>query len=201
MNMGAVLAFTLLLPALAAAEPVPATCAVPGAGQAAAAAPEVKSGGDGKVSQKDPQACKDGADQKKVQLRKQSKAKKTGAPFSRNKHAPEWTIKGRAAFKDSGILAFYGVGSAPAAIRDEYLRRETADNRARADIQNGFSTATESTGTTTITADGGKKTERAVTTVKSGDISMARIIDRYQAADGTIYSLAKTEIDRQGQVP
>ena len=193
----------LLLPAFAAAQPAPAAPPAPGVSQAAPAVPEVKSGGGDKACLKAPPACKDQSARKKEQRRKQKKgkreSKKAGAVSSINKDAPDWILKGGGAFKDSGTLAFYGVGSAPPAIGDEYLRSETADNRARADIQNGFRTSTESTGTITRTADGGEKVERAVTTFKSGKIPMARIIDHYQAADGTVYSLAKVDIDQQGQ--
>ena len=179
----------LLLAAFAAARPAH----VPGVSQAAPAVPEVKSCGDAASP-----VCKEISALKQEEHPNQKKGKredkKNGAVSSTNKAAPDWIIKGGAAFKDSGKFAFYGVGSAPPAISDEYLRRETADNRARAGIQNGFITSSESTGTITRTADGGKKVERAVTTFKSGKVSMARIIDHYKAADGTIYSLAKIEI-------
>ena len=195
----------LLLPVCAAAQPVPVAPAVSGVSPAAPAAPEVKSGGGDKACPKDrraglSQACKDRPAGKKERHRDQNKGKgedkKAGALSSGNKAAPELVLKGGAAFKDSGKGAFYGVGSAPSTISDEYLRRETADNRARADIQNIFSTSMESTGTTTHTADGGEKVAHTTTTFKSGTISMAQIIDHYQAADGTLYSLAKIDIDR-----
>lgn len=165
------LGLTLLLPAFAAAQPALADAAVNNAaGSGVKNEPSVNKS-DGKINNKG----------------------KRAAP-AKKKRAPEWVIKGGSAFKDNGKLAWYGVGSAPRTISDLYLRRETADNRARADISNGFGTTTESTATITHTADGGERTERSVTTFKSGDIAKAQITERYQAPDGTIYSLAKIAI-------
>ncbi len=167
----------------------------------------VKDGGDDKACLKNHQAelsraCKDKLAESKEQRRTRNKRKgelkKDYTASSKNKAAPEWVLKGGGAFKNSGTHAFYGVGSAPPTISDEYLRRDTADNRARTDIQNGFSTSTKSTRTTTHTAEGDERVERIRTTFKSGEISMAQIIEHYQAADGTIYSLAKIEMDQQG---
>lgn len=111
------------------------------------------------------------------------------------KGAPEWTIKGAGAFNDSGKRVFYGVGMAPATIRDESLRRETADNRARAEIQKVFSASIEGS-MASYTANESERVERVLKTFQSGKISWVQIIDRYRASDGTVYSLAKVDLDR-----
>ncbi|HAT72151.1 MAG TPA: hypothetical protein DCS63_04985 [Elusimicrobia bacterium] len=117
------------------------------------------------------------------------------ATAQKHKNAPEWTIKGAGAFEESGKRVFYGVGMAPAAIADESLRRETADNRARADIQKIFSTSIESA-MTIYTASEGEKAERVLKTFQSGKLSWVQIVDRYQAPDGAIYSLAKLDLEQ-----
>lgn len=117
------------------------------------------------------------------------------ATSQKNKGAPDWTIKGAGAFKDSGNRVFYGVGIAPATIRDESLRREAADNRARGDIQKVFSASMEGS-MTSYTANEIERVERVLKTFQSGKMSWVRIIDRYQAPDGAIYSLAKVDLDQ-----
>lgn len=114
---------------------------------------------------------------------------------SQNKGAPTWTVKGAGAFSDNGKRVFYGVGVAPATIGDESLRRETADNRARADVQKVFSTSIEGSMTSYTTNDS-ERVERVLKTFQNGKISWVQIVDRYQAKDGSIYSLAKVDLDQ-----
>lgn len=109
---------------------------------------------------------------------------------------PEWTMKGTGAFKDGGGKVFYGVGLAGAgSIKDESLRRETADNRARADLQKVFNTYTSSLMKDYSGTDG-ELVERAIKTFQSGTLSGVQITDRYQKDDGTLYSLAKLDLDQ-----
>ena len=117
------------------------------------------------------------------------------AMFQKNKGAPEWTVKGAGAFNNSGKHVFYGVGIAPATINDESLRRETADNRARADIQKVLSTSIEGT-MTSYTTNESEKIERVLKTMQSGKISWVQIVDHYNTSDGTVYSLAKLDLDQ-----
>lgn len=117
------------------------------------------------------------------------------ATSQKGKAAPEWTVKGAGAFADSGKRVFYGVGMAPATIVDESLRRETADNRARADIQKVFSTSIEGA-MTSYTTNESERVERVLKTFQGGKISWVQIVDRYRSADGAIYSLAKIDLDQ-----
>jgi len=111
------------------------------------------------------------------------------------KGAPQWALKGAGAFGDAGGRVFYGVGIAPPNITDDSLRREAADNRARADIQRVFSSTVEGAMTTYTTNDA-ERVERVVKTFQSGKISWVQIVDRYIAPDGSVYSLAKLDIDK-----
>ena len=117
------------------------------------------------------------------------------ATSQKNKEAPAWTVKGAGAFSDSGKRVFYGVGVAPATIGDESLRRETADNRARADVQKVFSTSIEGS-MTSYTTNESERVERVLKTFQSGKISWVQIVDRYRTTDGSIYSLAKVDLDQ-----
>lgn len=117
------------------------------------------------------------------------------ATSPKTKIPPEWTSKGAGAFNDNGRKVFYGVGIAPSTITDESLRRETADNRARADIQKIFSTSIEGS-MTNYSANEVERVERTVKTLQSGKISWVQIVDRYKTSDGTIYSLAKVDLDQ-----
>jgi len=116
-----------------------------------------------------------------------------GCAGSRLKGAPDWALKGAGAF-DGGGRVFYGVGLAPASITDLSLRREAADNRARADIQRVFSSTVEGA-MTTYTSNDAERVERVVKTFQSGKISWVQIVDRYIAPDGSVYSLAKLDMD------
>ncbi|MEI7482886.1 MAG: LPP20 family lipoprotein [Elusimicrobiota bacterium] len=117
------------------------------------------------------------------------------ATSQKSKGAPEWISKGAAAFKESGKYVFYGIGIAPATISDESLRREAADNRARADIQKVFSVSIEGS-MTNYTANEGERVERVLKTFQSGKMNWVKIVERYQAPDGTVYSLAKIDLEQ-----
>lgn len=117
------------------------------------------------------------------------------ATTNKTKGAPEWTTKGAGAFDASGKKVFYGVGLAPATITDVSLRRETADNRARADIQRVFSASIEGS-MTSYSANEVERVERTLKTLQSGKISWVQIVDRYVASDGAVYSLAKVDLDQ-----
>jgi hypothetical protein len=119
----------------------------------------------------------------------------TGCAGGPLKGAPAWALKGAGAFPDAGGRVFYGVGIAPGSIADASLRREAADNRARADIQRVFSATVEGS-MTTYSFNDSERVERVLRTFQSGKISWVQIVDRYSAPDGTVYSLAKLDMDR-----
>ena len=106
--------------------------------------------------------------------------------------APEWTLNGSGAF-NGGEKVFYGVGLAGLSIKDESLRREAADNRARADLQKVFSTYTGSLMKDYSGTDG-ELVERAIKTYQGGSLSGVEITKRYQRPDGTLYSLAQLDL-------
>ncbi|HET6371096.1 MAG TPA: hypothetical protein VFG95_07860 [Nitrospiria bacterium] len=118
---------------------------------------------------------------------------------------PAWVNKGSGAFSDGGTKAFYGVG-AVTGIRNKPLAVTAADNRARAEITKIFETYTASLMrdyTRTTTAGDMQKTseeqdvEQAVKTFSAATLSGVFIVDHWQdPADGTLYSLAKLDLDK-----
>lgn len=90
---------------------------------------------------------------------------------------------------------FYGQGMATAQIKDKALRQETADNRARANLQSVFDTYTAYLMKEYAGMDG-QLIERACKIFSAGHISGAQIIDRYIERDGTIHSLVKFDMER-----
>jgi len=108
---------------------------------------------------------------------------------------PDWTMKGSGAFSSGGDKAFYGVGLAAPTVKDESLRREAADNRARADLQKVFSTYSGSLMKDYSGTDG-ELVERVVKTWQNGSLSGVQVIDRYQRDDGTLYSLVKLDLNQ-----
>ncbi|MFC1678744.1 hypothetical protein ACFL2T_00795, partial [Elusimicrobiota bacterium] len=101
-------------------------------------------------------------------------------------------IKGSSA-QPSSDKVFYGVGQADKSIRSKSLRREVADNRARADLRKFFDTYS---GYLMKEYEGpdGQMVERAIKTFSSGHISGIRIVERYERRDST-HSLAKLDIE------
>ena len=107
--------------------------------------------------------------------------------------APEWTLNGSGAFSGGGEKVFCGVGLAGASIKDESLRREAADNRARADLQKVFNVYSGSLMKDYSGTDG-ELVERAIKTYQGGSLSGVEITKRYQRPDGTMYSLAQLDL-------
>lgn len=115
---------------------------------------------------------------------------------------PDWVMKGSGAFKRDQKV-FYGVGIAEG-IQSENLRRNTADNRAIAEIAKQLSTISTSlmrdyAASTAVPAeqkaDEDQYVENTVKTFTSNAVSGVRIVDRYQAKDGALYSLASMNLD------
>ena len=107
---------------------------------------------------------------------------------------PEWTLKGSGAFaKDEGKV-FYGVGRASSDIKDKALRFETADNRARADLQRIFDTYTAYL-MKDYQGQDGQLIERACKTFAAGHLSGVQIVDHHTDKDGTVHALAKLNLE------
>jgi len=116
---------------------------------------------------------------------------------------PEWVMKGSAAFPNEPKTVFYGVGVANP-MPNIALLRETADNRARANIASEMKTAVEklvkdymdmhvdyfnkdSAGSDELTSFVSKSVTDAI-------LINCRIIDRWQdPKTGAFYSLAKMD--------
>lgn len=105
---------------------------------------------------------------------------------------PKWVKKGSSAFPPSDKV-FYGVGQAGAAIHMENLREETADNRARANLQQYFDTYTGYL-MKEYQGEDGQQVDRVIKTFSAGHVSGVRIVDRYVKKE-TVYSLAKLDLE------
>jgi hypothetical protein len=115
---------------------------------------------------------------------------------------PDWVMKGSGAFKgDRKVI--YGVGIAEG-IQSEALRRTTADNRAIAEISKQLSTISTALmrdymASTSIPAEqkGNEEqyVENTIKTFTSNVVSGVKVMDRFQAKSGTLYSLASLNLD------
>src|SRR3972149_5922456 len=122
--------------------------------------------------------------------------------------APDWVMKGSAAFNEGGSRVFYGVGGV-SGVKNKPLARTAAENRARAEIGKVFETYTASlmrdymastTGGAAVTGDTAtseeQHVEQAVKTFSAVTLSGVMIIDHWtDPADGTEYALAKLDIN------
>ncbi|TLY22096.1 MAG: hypothetical protein E6K68_04030 [Nitrospirae bacterium] len=120
---------------------------------------------------------------------------------------PKWVDKGGGYMTEKDGKAFYGVG-AVMGIRNEPLAKETADNRARADLAKYVDTytsylmrdyaASTTAGDFTKTSEE-QNVERALKTFVSTHLSGVVVMDRWEKEDKsgkTIYSLAKLDLDK-----
>jgi hypothetical protein len=105
---------------------------------------------------------------------------------------PKWAKKGAVALPAT-TKVFYGVGQAGPGINSEDLRREAADNRARADLQRYFDTYTGYL-MKEYQGDGSQQVERVIKTFSAGHLFGVRIADRY-VKKGIVYSLAKLDLE------
>ena len=120
---------------------------------------------------------------------------------------PKWVDKGGGYMTEKDGKAFYGVG-AVMGIRNEPLAKETADNRARADLAKYMDTytsylmrdyAASTTAGDFTKASEEQNVERAVKTFVSSHLSGVMVVDRWEKEDKTgktIYSLAKLDLDK-----
>jgi hypothetical protein len=118
---------------------------------------------------------------------------------------PKWVAKGGGYMSEKDKKAFYGVG-AVTGIRNEPLAKETADNRARADLAKYVDTYTaylmRDYAASTTAGDFTKSSEeqnveRAVKTFVATHLSGVQVVDRWEKEDKngkTVYSLAKMDL-------
>jgi hypothetical protein len=119
--------------------------------------------------------------------------------------SPKWVSKGGGYMSEKDSKAFYGVG-AVTGIRNEPLAKETADNRARADLAKYVDTYTSylmrdyaaSTTAGDFTKAGEEQhIERALKTFVSAHLSGVQVVDRWEKDEKhgrTVYSLAKMDL-------
>lgn len=128
---------------------------------------------------------------------------------------PKWVSKGGGYMSEKDRKAFYGVG-AVTGIRNEPLARETADNRARADLAKYVDTYTSylmRDYAASTTAGDFKKSaeeqniERALKTFVAVHLSGVQVVDRWEKDEKNgkvMYSLAKMDLasfkDNVGQM-
>ena len=116
---------------------------------------------------------------------------------------PRWVVLGSGAFEDQGNKVFYGVGLA-SGITNKALLRQTADNRARAEIAKILQTYISALGkdymASTISSDMKKASEEqhvesALKTFTKTTVRGAQIVDRWvDPADKVMYSLCKLDL-------
>jgi hypothetical protein len=119
---------------------------------------------------------------------------------------PKWVEKGGGYMNEKNSKAFYGVGGV-SGVRNEPLAKETADNRARADLVKYMDTytaylmrdyaASTTAGDFTKTSEE-QNVERALKTFVNANLSGVAIVDRWEKEDKagtTIYSLAKMDLE------
>ncbi len=116
---------------------------------------------------------------------------------------PEWVMKGSGAFDVDGTKLFYGVGVA-SGIRNKALLRQTADNRARAEIARTMEVYVASLSkdymASTTAGDMSKSSEEqhvesALKTFTKSTLHGATIVDRWMdPADGSMYSLCELDL-------
>src|SRR5437879_979550 len=118
---------------------------------------------------------------------------------------PKWVTKGGGYMSERDSKAFYGVG-AVTGIRNEPLAKETADNRARADLAKYIDTYTRylrrDYAASTTAGDFTKSSEeqnveRAVKTFVSAHLSGVQVVDRWEKDEKSgkvTYALAKMDL-------
>ena len=116
---------------------------------------------------------------------------------------PGWVMKGSGAFDVEKGKVFYGVGVA-SGIKNKALLRQTADNRARAEISKTLETyvasLTKDYMASTTAGDMSKSSEEqhvesALKTFSKNTLRGATIVDRWMdPADGSMYALCELDL-------
>ncbi|MEK6605371.1 MAG: hypothetical protein AABY77_05730 [Nitrospirota bacterium] len=119
---------------------------------------------------------------------------------------PKWVEKGGGYMNEKNSKAFYGVGGV-SGVKNEPLARESADNRARADLAKYMDTYTSylmrDYAASTTAGDFTKSSEeqnieRALKTFVSTSLSGVAVVDRWEKEEKsgkTIYALAKMDLE------
>jgi len=118
--------------------------------------------------------------------------------------APDWVNRGSGAFKDGESRQFYGVGVVTG-VPSRTLARQTADQRARADIARQFDTFVSNlfrdylASTNTNMGDKTVEEQHVEQTIKNlTNVSVrgARVIEYWKEPDSdTIYALARLDLE------
>lgn len=118
---------------------------------------------------------------------------------------PDWVNRGSGAFSDGGRQVFYGVG-AITGVKNKPMAMTAADNRARAEITKIFETysaslmrdyARSTTAGDMEASSEEQDVEQAIKTFSAATLSGVFIIDHWKdPSDGTLYSLAKLDLER-----
>ena len=116
---------------------------------------------------------------------------------------PEWVMKGSGAFDVDGTKLFYGVGVA-SGIRNKAMLRQTADNRARAEIARTMEVYVASLSkdymASTTAGDMSESSEEqhvesALKTFTKSTLHGATIVDHWvDPADGSMYALCELDL-------
>ena len=117
------------------------------------------------------------------------------------KGAPDWVNEGRQALKDGDKRFFRGIGSAPT-MNDMSLQKNTADNRARAELAQIFSSYMDvvasdysAAASDTETTYNEQAVSRSIKNITKLNLVGAKIIARWKDKKaGTIYSLAEMDM-------
>lgn len=111
--------------------------------------------------------------------------------------APEWVNQGSLAMAQADRRYIQGVGTAPE-LGDRLMQKSSADNRARTEVARMLATYMEIVVEEFLNTGGG---DRAALTGQVNDslsriLRGARIVGNWRnPADGTIYTLARIELD------
>ncbi|MCK5689538.1 LPP20 family lipoprotein, partial [Myxococcota bacterium] len=109
---------------------------------------------------------------------------------------PAWVNRGSITLKsDDGRRLFFGIGVA-AGIRNPAMLRTTADNRARAELGKLFSTYSASLMKDYANSGGEQHIEQAIKTFSGQTLQGVEVVDRYIAADGSLYALAQLDLQK-----
>ncbi|MFT5657761.1 MAG: hypothetical protein ACI9KN_001035 [Gammaproteobacteria bacterium] len=120
--------------------------------------------------------------------------------------APDWVNEGNQMLSDDGGRLFHGIGSAPA-MGDHSLQKNTADDRARAEVARVFSSyltvaskdysAAASQGSEQVSE---QTVSRQIDNLTQINLTGAIIIARWQDEDtGSVWSLAELDLNRVQQ--
>ena len=117
--------------------------------------------------------------------------------------APDWVDEGNQMLSDEDNRLFHGIGSAPT-MGDHSLQKNTADDRARAEIARLFSsylTVASKDFSTSATMGSEQVSEQSISrqidNLTQINLTGAKIIARWQDDDtGSIWSLAELDLDR-----